>query len=107
MWHGLSVYCVLYNISCISIVTTEQCDLYSCSVVSHETCVVYNICNSVPRGTTYLARNLPHPATVPAEPLMSVYNYVSGHNVISCYFSVYTVLEIGMTVYLIWSLLRS
>ena len=44
--------------------------------------VVYNICNSVPRGTTYLAGNLPHPATVPAEPLMSVYNYVSGHHVV-------------------------
>ena len=61
-------------------------------MVSHETCVVYNICNSVPRGTTYLARNLPHPATVRAEPLMTVYLRSSCGNI--CYFSVYTVLEI-------------
>ena len=27
----------------------------------------------VPRRMTYLARNLPHPVTAPAEPLMSVY----------------------------------
>ena len=105
MSHGMSVvYCVSYNVSCIA-VTTEQCDLYSCSVVSHETCVVYNICNSVPRGTTYLAGNLTHPATVPAEPLMSVYMRSSCGNI--CYCSVYTVLEICMTVYLVWSLLRS
>ena len=78
MWHGLSVvYCVSYNVSCIA-VTTEQCDLCSCSVVSHETCVVYNICNSVPRGTTYLARYV---LQLPSS-LMSVYNYVSGHHVV-------------------------
>ena len=30
---------IMYNVSCI--VTTVQCDLYSCSVVSLATCVVY------------------------------------------------------------------
>ena len=34
------MHCVSYNVSCIA-VTTEQCDLYSCSVVSHETCSVH------------------------------------------------------------------
>ena len=42
---------------------------------------------SVERAT-YLARNLPHPVTVPAEPLMRVYMRSSCGNI--CYFSVYT-----------------